>query len=228
MKGGSRNYLGRGIFGTGWARAALSIALVAAVFFMSRVYELLNHGPAVLNLQSALDRALPLVPIFVIPYISLQPYIYASLILFLFFRTRVYQSAALSFLLAWAVSYVFYALLQTEVQRPLLAGSDFFTRLVQGVYAGDRPYNDFPSLHTSLSAILAIHWFRFERRLGAVAWLWTGLIIASTVLIKQHYVADLAAGLVLALGVSYIFWKLLPEGTGSLLKSSKLISRRRP
>ncbi len=98
--------------------------------------------------------------------------------------------------------------------RPVLTGTDLFTRLIQGVYATDNPFNDFPSLHTSISTILAIHWFRFDRRAGIVAAVWTALIVASTVLIKQHYVADLVAGLLLAFGVSSLYIRLIIQGMG--------------
>jgi membrane-associated phospholipid phosphatase len=207
------SWLGRGIFRTGWANAAIGLALAAAVFFVSKVYDLLNHGPAVLNLRTALDSALPLVPVFVIPYVSLQPYIYASLLLFLVFRTRLYQSTAIAFLIAWSLSYCFYALLQSEVVRPVLLGSGRLVDMIREVYAGDKPFNDFPSLHTSLSAILAIHWFRAGKRLGILAWVWTALIIASTVLIKQHYLADLGAGLLVAFIASWLPDRFLPRDT---------------
>ena len=82
--------------------------------------------------------------------------------------------------------------------------------MILGVYAGDNPYNDFPSLHTSLSTIMAIHWWRTDRRLGIIAAVWTALIVASTVLVKQHYVADVASGLLLAWGASWLAARLLP------------------
>jgi membrane-associated phospholipid phosphatase len=162
-----------------------------------------------MNLRTPLDAALPVVRPLVIPYVSLNPLVYFTLIVFLLFRTKVFQSAALAMITAFFVSYLFYFFLQTEVIRPLLAGSDLFTRMIQGVYATDNPYNDFPSLHTSISTLLTIHWFRFDRRAGFVAALWTTLIVASTVLIKQHYVADLVAGLLLAFGASFLYIRLI-------------------
>jgi membrane-associated phospholipid phosphatase len=204
-----KKYFSKGIFGTGWLNAVLCIALAVAVYFTDEIYNLLNHGPAVLNLRTPLDVALPVVRPFVIPYVSLNPVVYFTLIVFLLFRTRVFQSACLAMLTAWFVSYLFYFFLQTEVIRPVLTGTDLFTRMIQGVYATDNPYNDFPSLHTSISTLLAIHWFQFDRRAGIVAAVWTALIVASTVLIKQHYVADLVAGLLLAFGVSTLYIRLI-------------------
>ena len=56
---------------------------------------------------------------------------------------------------------------------------------------------------------MAIHWIRFDRRAGIVASIWTVLIVASTVLIKQHYVADVISGLLLAFGVSWLYIRLI-------------------
>ncbi len=208
---GLKQLFAQGVFGTGWKNALISVLLAVGVFFTSKIYALLNHGPAVMNLRTPLDAALPLVPIFVIPYNSLESVIYFTLVAFLLFRTRLFQSACLALITAWLVSYAFYFFLQTEVIRPVLTGSDTLTRMIRDVYASDNPFNDFPSLHTSLSVILAIHWFRVDRRLGIAAAAWTSLIVASTLLIKQHYVADIVSGLLLAFGASWIYARLLPR-----------------
>ncbi|HUI89231.1 MAG TPA: phosphatase PAP2 family protein [Anaerolineales bacterium] len=204
-----RKYFREGIFGTGWRNALISVVLAAAVYFTNEIYDLLNHGPAVWILRTPLDDALPVVKPFVIPYVSLNYVVYFTLIVFLLFRTKVFHSASLAMITAFFVSYFFYFFFQTEVIRPVLTGSDFFTRMIQTVYAGDNPYNDFPSLHTSISTLLAIHWFRFDRRAGIVASIWTVLIVASTVLIKQHYLADVASGLALAFLVSWLYNRLI-------------------
>jgi len=215
MKKTLQNVLGKGIFYTGWKNALFSILLAIGVYFTSQIYDLLNHGPAVLNLHTALDSALPVVPIFVIPYNSLQPYIYATLILFLLFRTKYFQSACLAMITVWFISYGFYYFLQSEVIRPVLTGTDAFSKMVMTVYAGDNPFNDFPSLHTSLSTILAIHWVKVNKPLGIVLSIWTALIVASTLLIKQHYIADLLFGLALAFGASLLYMKVIVKKPAS-------------
>lgn len=211
MTGLLKRLFGNGIFGTGWKNALSCVVLGVGVFFTSKVYALLNHGPAVLNLRTPLDAALPVVPIFIIPYNSLEPLIYFTLVVFLLCRTRIFQAACCAMITAWLVSYGFYFFLQTEVIRPVLTASDTLTQMIRDVYASDNPFNDFPSLHTALSTIVAIHWFRVDRRLGLAAAVWVALIVASTVLIKQHYVADVVSGLLLAFGASWIYTKLLPH-----------------
>jgi membrane-associated phospholipid phosphatase len=181
----------------GWS-LAFSLLLIPAILGTNLIYDGLNHGPNRIFLESPLDRALPVVPIFTIPYVSLIPYIGVSLLAFLFLRVRVYRSAAITMIIVWFISYAFYFFLQSYIARPAITGTDPFSGLIRSIYAGDQPYNDFPSLHTSLSTIIAIHWWRVDRRVGIPAAIWTALIVMSTVLIKQHYLADVGGGLVLA------------------------------
>jgi len=201
---GPGTQLRRGILAErGWG-LILSLLLIPAILGTNLIYDSLNHGPNRVFLETPLDRALPVVPIFAIPYVSLIPYIGVSLLVFLFFRVRIYRSAALTMIIAWFISYAFYFFLQSYIARPQITGTDPFSGMIRSVYASDQPYNDFPSLHTSLSTIIAIHWWRFDRRIGIPAAIWTALIVASTVLVKQHYLADVAGGLVLASVTSFL------------------------
>jgi membrane-associated phospholipid phosphatase len=209
VKSTLKKVFGQGIFYTGWGNALECLVLAVAVYFVSQIYTLLNHGPAILNLHTALDSAIPVIPIFVIPYNSLQPYIYVTLLLFLLFRTKDFQAAALTMIAVWFVSYAFYYFLQTEVVRPVLTSTDTFSKMVMAVYAGDHPFNDFPSLHTSLSTIMAIYWVKVNKTLGIILSVWTALIVAATLFIKQHYIADVVLGLLLAFGFSALFSHLI-------------------
>ncbi len=209
LKSALQHVFGQGIFYTGRRNALLSLLLAVAVALMSQVYNLLNHGPAVLDLHTPLNSLLPLVPVFVVPYISLQPYLLVTLILFLLLRTRYFQSACLAMLSVWFVSYAFYAFLQSQVVRPVLTGTDLFSRLILRVYALDNPFNDFPSLHTSLSSLIALHWVRLNKPLGVLLSLWTGLIVLSTLLVKQHYLPDVLFGLALGAAAAWIWMKVI-------------------
>lgn len=199
--------LKQGVLYAGWKGAALCVGLGIADYVASLGYDYLNHGPNRLFLRTPIDQALPVVPVFAAPYVSLEPFIYGSLVVFLLFRARLFQSAVSSMIVTFLVSYVFFAFLQTYVDRPVLTASDPFTQMIRGVYASDHPYNDFPSLHVSTSTIIAIHWWRFSRRSWPLI-LWAGLIALSTVMVKQHYVPDIAGGLVLAFATSGFFLNL--------------------
>ena len=197
----------QGIAGEGWRHGALTVALLAVWYATSLLYPVLNHGPHRIFLRTRLDELLPVVPALVIPYVSATPFIAASMMVFLGARVRVFRSAAAAMIIAWAISYTLYFFLQSYIERPQITGTDLTSRMVQTVYATDNPYNAFPSLHVSLSTILAMHWRRVDRRIGAVVAIWVALIIASTVLIRQHYLADVIAGLVVAVTATRLAWR---------------------
>ena len=208
-----RDELKKGVLYAGWKGGALCVGLGIADYVASLGYDYLNHGPNRLFLRTPIDQALPVVPVFAVPYVSLEPFIYGSLVLFLLFRARLFQSAVSSMIVTFLVSYVFFAFLQTYVDRPVLTANDPFTQMIRGVYAGDHPYNDFPSLHVATSTVIAIHWWRFSRRSWPLI-VWAGLIALSTVMVKQHYVPDIAGGLVLAFATSLSFLKVFRVGDG--------------
>ena len=176
----------------------LTLLLGAVSVAAYLLYPVLNHGPARIFLRTPLDRVIPLVPVMVIPYLPLIPLIILAAFVFAVADLRRFQQLALAVTLELLISYLVYALAQSYVIRPSPAGRDWLSAAVRHVYALDQPYNDFPSLHTSLSAIAAILWWRVHRRTGVAVAIWCGLIVASTVLIHQHYLADIAGGLAVA------------------------------
>ena len=206
-----RVQLRTGIFGESPRGVALTLALGVAAIVTSLFYDALNHGPYVLFLRTPLDDLIPVVGPFAVPYVSLRPFIYGSALLFLLFRARIYRSAALSMTFTLLVSYAFYAFAQSYIERPVLTGTDAFSQMIREVYANDQPYNDFPSLHASLSTIFAIHWWRVDRKIGLAVAIWVALIVVSTVFVKQHYVADMLAGVLLASVASAVSLRVVRE-----------------
>ena len=206
-----RAQLRSGIFGESPRGVALTLVLGVVAIVTSLFYDALNHGPYALFLRTPLDDLIPVVGPFAVPYVSLRPFIYGSALLFLLFRARIYRSAALSMTFTLLVSYAFYAFAQSYIERPVLTGTDVFSQMIREVYAGDQPYNDFPSLHASLSTIFAIHWWRVDRRIGLGVAVWAALIVVSTVFVKQHYVADMLAGVLLAFIASWVSLRVVGE-----------------
>ena len=131
-----RGALRDGVFFIGWKGAAFCVLLGVANYVTSLGYDYLNHGPYRLFLRTPLDQALPVVPLFVVPYVSLKPFLYGSLVIFLVFRARIFQSAVLSMIATFLVSYLFFAFMQSYVDRPVLTGNDGLTRMIRDVYAG--------------------------------------------------------------------------------------------
>jgi membrane-associated phospholipid phosphatase len=220
-----RRELQRGVIGAGWRGLAGALLLAVVVYLTSKLYGSLNHGPSRFFLRTPLDQAMPTVYPFVVPYVSLEPVTYLSLVFFLLFRIRVYRSATSALVVAFLVAALFFFFAQTVIQRPPVHGNDVFARMVRDVYASDNPYNDFPSLHVGVSTIIAIHWWRFGHRAGWVAAVWAAVVIASTQLIHQHYLADIPGGLLLAFAASRLAWRLtgdrsrLPQPDDGVVKA---------
>lgn len=74
-------------------------------------------------------------------------------------------------------------------------------KLVAFYYWLDLPYNCFPSMHISNVFLIAFFLDRYRPGWGRVLVPLAGLVAASVVLVKQHYIADVVAGLAVAYAV---------------------------
>jgi len=117
---------------------------------------------------------------------------------------------------AMAFSYTIYAIFpHGQNLRPVITGSDSFSLIIKHIYATDTPTNVCPSLHVINSiathsalrhseAFSKIKYGKFVSSILLVS------ICMSTVLIKQHSIIDVAAGLVTGLAL-YMFIYVIPE-----------------
>lgn len=175
--------------------------LVLLLLFLA--YFLLNspRGP-IHSLELTVDDRIPLLPPFVFPYLSLYVLLLVSMWRFVKAETRIFTIAALAISLDLVISYLVFLFYQTRVERPVITGSDVSSSILSWVYSIDKPYNAFPSLHTSTSALLVLLWGKIGSRVQPAIALWALLIIASTLFTKQHYIADVFGGVAVAL-ISY-------------------------
>ena len=155
----------------------------------------------------ALDRLIPLQPAWAI--------VYGSLLLFIVLPFVILRDAAeirrtsYAYLLLWLVSFAFFVAWPTVAPHPpTVAGRGFFPWFLQCIYSADVSANCFPSLHVAQSCVSAIVCRRVNRPLGNVAGVWAALIALSTLFTKQHYVADVIGGVILAA----IAWMLFLRG----------------
>ncbi|WP_438493525.1 phosphatase PAP2 family protein [Paenibacillus sp. IHBB 3054] len=148
------------------------------------------------SLATNLDLLLPFVPSFIIPYVLWYPFVTAVLIVLAFRNRGIYYQTLIALCSGLILSYIVYALFQTTVQRPeVLTETDFIHRLISYVYSHDQPFNCFPSIHVLTSFLM----LRGTSVFGRMVWLFTAtmsiLIIVSTVLVKQHVLADIVGGI---------------------------------
>ena len=104
-------------------------------------------------------------------------------------------------LIAKFICGLFFILLPTRIDRPVVEGGGFIAWLMRLIYAGDLPGNLFPSIHCLESWLCfrgAIGMKRVPRWYAPAMLAFTLMVFASTVLVKQHVLVDIPAGVLLA------------------------------
>jgi hypothetical protein len=188
---------------TGAAFALYKWAIAVALGALGLAgYELIGRADlhrSVTMLDTALDRAIPLLPWTTWFYEPL--YLGIFVVATIGFRSRWLFHRGLVCVVANAlVAALGHLLIRAAYPRPILSPpfTDPSLAFLALVYKIDPPGNVFPSLHVAHGFTLAFI-LRLDRpRLGAVALVMAALLTLSTLTTKQHFLADLAAGMVMA------------------------------
>lgn len=170
---------------------------------LSTIYSYLNNNVSTyFDISIELDRYIPIIPIFAVPYIMWYVFMFCYLVYFCMKDTTVYMNTLITIIIGKLICFVIYILFQTTVPRPELSGNDFFTHLVQFIYNYDEPYNCFPSIHvlTTFTIMLASIHIKAKHAVNTfMIHLLGTLIILSTLFIKQHAILDVIASIVLVI-----------------------------
>jgi len=156
------------------------------------------HVPAL-----ALDRVLPLQPAWTLVYGSLYFAVFLPMVVV--HHEEHLRRTLWAFVVVWIVGSIGWLGYPTVLPRPTAAeiGGGFCAWTLRVAYTWDSPYNCFPSLHVAQPFLTALTCNLVSRRIGLAALVWASLVAFSTLFIRQHYVADVAAGMVLA-GAAYL------------------------
>jgi membrane-associated phospholipid phosphatase len=173
----------------------LLVSLVPIYLFIARRARVSSvYAPAL-----ALDDFFPITPAWALVYGAL--YLFLILLpVFVVQQDELIRRTVWAYITVWAVSYICFLLYPTVAPRPdTVTGSGFAVWGLRFLYDADPPYNCFPSIHVAHSFVSALACFRVHRRLGFVTVACASLVAISTLFTKQHYVADVIAGILLAL-----------------------------
>jgi membrane-associated phospholipid phosphatase len=158
-------------------------------------------------LDTALDRAIPLwtwTTWFYQPF-----YIGIFIIGVIAFRSRfLYNRALICICANVIVGALGHFFIRAEYPRPILPtpSPDLSTWLLAQVHKIDPPGNVFPSLHVAHTFLIAFLLELDRPRLGRVVLVMAILLALSTMTTKQHFIADVLAGLAMAFAAR--FWTL--------------------
>ena len=168
----------------------------------------LGRGLVPVIVATPLDAWIPLVPLFVVPYLLFFVYVLGTVAMLFFDPSdryyRMVGSVFVGMVIATAVFYFF----PTYMDRPELTGEGPFWDGLRFVYASDGPYNALPSTHVFYSVLACYQLFRWKpsaKRAQVLSLLFCLTVCASTVLVKQHHTPDIPAGAALALGIALLF-----------------------
>jgi membrane-associated phospholipid phosphatase len=180
-----------------------SIGLGVAAL-QSLVYFGIGHVPLARStelLRTRLDDAIPLLPWTAWCYLPFYAAVF--IIALASIRSRVlFDRAVRSVVIVMLVGAAGHLLIKAEYPRPTLAPPypDLSTAFLAFVYRIDRPGNVFPSLHVAHTSMLSMLLIRDRPVVGRVTFVMALMLAVSTLTAKQHFVVDVVAGFLLAIG----------------------------
>ncbi len=159
------------------------------------------------DLTTAFDRAVPVIPEFVIIYLGCYIFWVVNYILIAAQGKEYCYRFATADIMARIPCCLFFLILPTTNVRPMLTDGGICAAILQFVYDMDAPTRLFPSIHCLVS------WFCYigiRRRENIPKWyqifscIFALLVCASTQFTKQHYIVDVFGGIIIAEVTYYI------------------------
>jgi membrane-associated phospholipid phosphatase len=175
------------------------VQLVLSIFLIVGVYQFYfwcQTNPLARKtrgMRLALDDGIPYRP----HWVWIYSFLYYPVVLVITFTTsssRQFLYIAISYvilLLLQMLTFVLFPVATPPEWREMNEGRGASERFLAFVQRFDAPSNSFPSMHTSVAVLTALH---LQPALGPAIFLFPALIALSCLYTKQHYVADLPAG----------------------------------
>jgi membrane-associated phospholipid phosphatase len=152
-----------------------------------------------------LDQYVPLWPIWMVPYLlTIVWWFAAGTWAFLAMGDRLFVMFVSSWVLACLIGFCLFIFYPTYMVRPALTTSGWAASLVSYIYANDRAYNAFPSMHLWLSVTITLYLGRWKPKWRVLLWAATIVIALSTLFSGQHWILDVVGGTLLAVLCYYL------------------------
>ncbi len=182
------------------------LSLMLIIPIVNVFYGILNNSNrGVYTLVTDLDKSMPFIPAFSVPYMVWYPFIIISLIYMCFKNRKLYYKSLTSIIISLITSYIIFFFFQTTVPRPEVITNDTFSGIVKFIYSTDNPYNCFPSIHVITTYIIMRYMLNNEvennRITNIIVTILGILIILSTEFIKQHVLFDIIFAIILGEGI---------------------------
>ncbi len=178
----------------------LVIVTWSAIYFSINALTALRD-PAVFS--GVLESHIPYISWFVLFYFS--TYLMGIMPYFLVRDLDKFKRVVFGALIIIFISGVIFLIYPVTHPRDFVVGNGFLSSWMHLLHQVDQPYNCFPSMHISMAGLAALFCAQggsFVRKAFFAVWML--FIVLSTLFIKQHYLADVISGAVLAVVVYYL------------------------
>ena len=181
-----------------WKYLILAFGMNMAVYYIA---PWINQGRRHYVMALPLDEALPLVCAFIAIYLLAYLQWGISYLMIAREGEGYCRQVVLGDVLAKVITLAIFLAIPTTMTRPEIAGGGLFEKLTALIYRIDRPENLFPSIHCLESWLACRIGFQLK---GVPAWykwvclVFSLLVFASTLLVKQHVAVDVLGGIVVA------------------------------
>jgi membrane-associated phospholipid phosphatase len=180
---------------------------IILAFISYEIFNKISPTYPPLIMRGWLDEKIPIIPIFVFPYLSFH-ILAAFIVPYISYRVagiKAFLVNGISIIVGQLILDIAYAFFQTEVPRPVLSDSSNLNWiLVHVIWGNDRPLNGFPSNHVTWSVISIIAIWRLREKMkwwSYILIVWFILIIPATVFLAQHFLIDIYGGILVAFTV---------------------------
>lgn len=153
------------------------------------------------DLTIGLDTLIPFVPFFISFYILAYPQWFFSYIFHVRESEQICYRIVTANIIAKTICILFFLFFPTEIQLPEVTGNGLWDHLTRFIYFADTPRTLFPSLHCLESWLCfrgAMYVKNKPKWYVPVQGVFSMLVFASTVFVKQHFVVDIFAGIAVA------------------------------
>ncbi len=176
---------------------ALIVLVHMAVYFGTKP---LTANAVHRSVAFAIDSLIPFAPEWSLIYVTTFFFWMIGLLVMMLQDREVCFKLFTAAMIGELICAAFFVLVPTQIARPAITTDAFYEQILVLVYSSDEPVNLFPSMHCMFSYMIfrGLFYCKGVSKTNIVfAGIFTALICASTLFIKQHFAVDVVAGIVL-------------------------------